>query len=274
MQHKKVTFIGAGNMAGSIVNGLVKDGYPADMICVSAPSLNNIQKLSDELSVIASQNNVEAAQWADVVVLGVKPQIMADVCESLVKDGVDFTKKLVISIAAGVSVERLQTIIGAKVAVIRTMPNTPSLLQKGMTGLYASSQVSETDKSFASGLMNAVGEIVWVEQELQINSVIAASGSAPAYFFLFMEAMQTKAMEMGFTEQEARLLVQQTAIGSAEMVKQNPDLDLITLRHNVTSKGGSTAEAIRTFNELNLSEIVAKAMQAASDRGAEMETLF
>jgi pyrroline-5-carboxylate reductase len=274
MQHKKITFIGAGNMAGSIVNGLVKDGYPANMICVSAPSLNNTKKLSDELSVINSQNNVESAQWADVVVLGVKPQIMASVCESLIKDGVDFTNKLVISIAAGVSVDRLQKIIGDQVSVIRTMPNTPSLLQKGMTGLFASPQVSEKDKNFAGELMSAVGEIVWVEQEAKINSVIAASGSAPAYFFLFMEAMQTKAMEMGFSEQEARLLVQQTAIGSAEMVKQNPDLDLMTLRNNVTSKGGSTAEAIRTFNELALPEIVAKAMQAASDRGAEMEKLF
>jgi len=274
MQHKKITFIGAGNMAGSIISGLVKGGYPAELICASAPSLTNTQKLKDEFSILNSQNNVESAQWADVVVLGVKPQMMAMVCESLVKDGVDFSNKLVISIAAGVSVQRFQSLLGDNTAVIRTMPNTPSLLQKGMTGLFSSPQVLDEDKNFASELLSAVGEVVWVSEESQINAIIAASGSAPAYFFLFMEAIQAKAMEMGFTEQEARLLVQQTAIGSAEMVKENPDLDLMTLRNNVTSKGGATAEAIRTFNELNLPEIVAKSMQAASDRGAEMEKLF
>ncbi|TEW54569.1 pyrroline-5-carboxylate reductase [Psychromonas sp. RZ22] len=274
MQHKKITFIGAGNMAGSIISGLVKGGYPAELICASAPSLTNTQKLSAEFSILNSQDNIQSAQWAEVVVLSVKPQMMADVCETLIKDGVDFSNKLVISIAAGISVERLQSILGENTAVIRTMPNTPSLLGKGMTGLFASSQVTNDDKSYAGDLMAAVGEIIWVEKETKINGIIAASGSAPAYFFLFMEAMQTKAMELGFNEQEARLLVQQTAIGSAEMVKQNPQLDLATLRNNVTSKGGTTAEAVRTLQELSLPETVAKAMQAAVDRGAEMEKLF
>ncbi|MEL0630611.1 pyrroline-5-carboxylate reductase [Psychromonas aquatilis] len=274
MQDKKITFIGAGNMAGSIINGLVKGGYPANLICASAPSLTNTQKLADELAITASQDNNQSASWADVIVLGVKPQMMADVCKALVDGGVDFTNKLVISIAAGVSVTRFQSVLGENTAVIRTMPNTPSLLQKGMTGLFASQQVSAQDKDFASELMGAVGEIVWVEEESQINGVIAAAGSAPAYFFLFMESMQKKAMEMGFSKEDARLLVQQSAIGSAEMVKQNAHLDLETLRNNVISKGGTTAEAVRTFNELNLPEIVGKAMQAASDRGAEMEKLF
>jgi len=274
MLHKKITFIGAGNMAGSIINGLVKDGYPAELICASAPSLANTEKLSAELAILSSQNNAQSAEWADVIVLSVKPQIMASVCEALIKDGVDFSNKLVISIAAGVSVTRLQTIFGANTAVIRVMPNTPSLLQKGMAGLFACPQASTEDATFAGDLLAAVGEIVWVDKEDKINSIIAASGSSPAYFFLFMEAMQAKAMELGFSEQEARLLVQQSAIGSAEMVKQNPDLDLATLRNNVTSKGGSTAEAIRTFNEKALTETVAQAMQAASDRGAEMESLF
>ncbi len=274
MQHKKITFIGAGNMAGSIINGLVKGGYPAELICASAPSLTNTQKLVTALSITSSQDNKQSAQWADVIVLGVKPQMMADVCQALVDDGVDLSNKLIISIAAGVSVSRFQSILGKETAVIRTMPNTPSLLQKGMTGLFASKQATEQDKHFAGELMSAVGEIVWVEQESQINAVIAAAGSAPAYFFLFMESMQKKAIEMGFSEADARLLVQQSAIGSAEMVKQNQHLDLTTLRNNVISKGGTTAEAVRTFNEQGLPEIVAKAMQAASDRGEEMEKLF
>jgi len=274
MQHRKITFIGAGNMAGSIISGLVKDGYPADLICASAPSLSNTQKLATELAITSSQNNLHSVQWADVVVLSVKPQIMASVCEALIEEGADFSGKLVISIAAGVSVARLQAILGTEIPVVRAMPNTPSLLQQGMAGLFSSAQVSDNDKHFSGELLAAVGEIVWVEKEEQINAIIAASGSSPAYFFLFMEAMQAKAIEMGFSEQQARLLIQQSAIGSAEMVKQNPHLDLTTLRNNVTSKGGSTAEAIRTFNEQGLTTTVAQAMQAASDRGAEMESLF
>jgi pyrroline-5-carboxylate reductase len=274
MQHKKITFIGAGNMAGSIISGLVKDGYPADFICASDPSVENTQKLSEQYAIQGSQDNVQAAKRSEVVVLAVKPQLMADVCQTLVDQGVDFSDKLVISIAAGVSVQRLQSLLGENTAVVRTMPNTPSLLQKGMSGLFAAKQVSEQDKSFAGELMAAVGEIVWIEDEAMLNAVTAASGSAPAYFFLFMEAMQNKAMEMGFNEQQARLLVLQTALGSAEMVKQNPDIALSTLRENVTSKGGTTAEGVRTLKELGLPETVAKAMQAVADRGEEMEKLF
>ena len=274
MQHKKITFIGAGNMAASIISGLVKSGYPADFICASEPNKTNTQKLTDKFSITGSQDNIASANWAEVVVLAVKPQIMADVCQALTAQGVDFSNKLVISIAAGISVQRLQGLLGENTAVIRTMPNTPSLLQKGMTGLFASTQVSQENKTFAGELMAAVGETLWIKEESMINAVTAASGSSPAYFFLFMEAMQDKAIEMGFDPEQARLLVMQSALGSIEMVKQNPDLTLSTLRENVTSKGGTTAQALTTFNELQLSEIVAKAMQAASDRGAEMEKLF
>lgn len=274
MQHKKITFIGAGNMASSIISGLVKNGYPGDYICACDPCVENTEKLTELYAIQGSQNNAQAAKDSEVIVLAVKPQIMASVCQTLTEQGVDFSDKLVISIAAGVSVQRLQSLLGKNTAVIRTMPNTPALLQKGMTGLFASEQVNEQDKSFAGELMAAVGETLWVEDEALINAVTAASGSAPAYFFLFMEAMQAKAIAMGFDEQQARLLVLQTALGSAEMVKQNPDIALSTLRENVTSKGGTTAEALRTFNELKLTETVAKAMQAAADRGLEMEKLF
>lgn len=274
MLHKKITFIGAGNMAGSIISGLVKNGYPATLICASDPATENTQKLSQLYGIKESLDNNDATDWADVIVLAVKPQIMGIVCQALAKKKIDFNNKLVISIAAGISVQRLHSLLGKNTPVIRTMPNTPALLQKGMTGLFASAQVTAENKQFAGDLMNAVGETVWVKKESMINAIIAVSGSAPAYFFLFMEAMQSKAMEMGLNEQQARLLVQQSALGSSEMVKQNPDLSIAELRKNVTSKGGTTAEALRTFSELNLSETVAKAMQAAADRGAEMEKLF
>lgn len=274
MLHKKITFIGAGNMATSIISGLVAGGYPADAICACDPTIESTQKLTEKFAVKGSQNNSESANWGEVIVLAVKPQIMADVCQALAEQGVDFSNKLVISIAAGISVQRLQSILGADTPIIRTMPNTPALLQKGMTGLFASTQVDQGNKAFADQLMAAVGETVWVKDEAMINAIIAASGSAPAYFFLFMEAMQAKAIDMGFNEQQARLLVLQSALGSAEMVKQNADISLSTLRENVTSKGGTTAEALRTFYELDLSETVAKAMQAAADRGVEMEKSF
>lgn len=274
MLHKKITFIGAGNMASSIISGLVKDGYPAEMICASEPNVEATNRLTEQLSIKGSQNNAASASWAEVVVLAVKPQIMAAVCQALVDEGVDFSNKLVISIAAGISVARLQSILGVETAVIRTMPNTPALVQKGMAGLFASPQVSTANKIFAAQLMQAVGEMIWVEKESMIDAVIAASGSAPAYFFLFMEAMHAKAKQMGFNDEQAKQLVLQTALGSAEMVAKNPDISIATLRENVTSKGGTTAAALNTFNELGLSEIVAKAMQSAADRGAEMESLF
>ncbi|PKG38808.1 pyrroline-5-carboxylate reductase [Psychromonas sp. Urea-02u-13] len=274
MLHKKITFIGAGNMASSIISGLVKDGYPADAICASEPNAQATDKLVTQFAVKGSQDNTASAQWADVIVLSVKPQIMAIVCQALVDSGVDFSNKLVLSIAAGVSVRRLQSLLGENTPVIRTMPNTPALLQKGMTGLFASPQVNAENKDFAGQLMQAVGEMLWVEEESMIDAVTATSGSAPAYFFLFMEAMQAKAQQMGFSEEQARQLVLQTALGSAEMVKHNPDISIGTLRENVTSKGGTTAAALNSFNELGLTEIVAKSMQAAADRGAEMEKLF
>lgn len=274
MLHKKITFIGAGNMASSIISGLVKDGYPSDTICASSPTLNSTNKLVEQFSIKGSQDNTASSNWAEVIVLSVKPQMMAVVCQALVDAGVDFSDKLVLSIAAGVSVRRLQSLLGENTAVIRTMPNTPSLLQKGMTGLFASPQVNTEDKNFAGQLMQAVGETLWVEEESMIDAVTATSGSAPAYFFLFMEAMQAKAQQMGFSDEEARKLVLQTALGSAEMVKHNPDISIGKLRENVTSKGGTTAAALNTFNELGLTETVSKSMQAAADRGAEMESLF
>lgn len=274
MLHNKITFIGAGNMASSIISGLVKGGYPADLICASDPAQQSTQKLSQLYGIKGSQDNHESANWADVIVLAVKPQIMGVVCQALAEQEIDFSNKLMISIAAGISVQRLHALLGENTPVIRAMPNTPSLLQKGMTGLFASSQVTAENKKFSGDLLNSVGETVWVEEESMINAITAASGSAPAYFFMFMEAMQNKAMQLGFNESDARQLVLQTALGSAEMVKQNADISIATLRENVTSKGGTTAEGLRTLSEQGLTETVAKAMQAVVNRGEEMEKLF
>ncbi len=272
MEQRTIAFIGAGNMAHAIIAGLVSSGYDAKKIIATAPSEVRRKPLEEKYGIRTTSDNLAATQEADVVVMAVKPQLMAGVCEPL--QAVDFSNKLVISIAAGVSSARFNQMLAAELNLVRVMPNTPSLVNRGMAGLYANELVSQKDKDFTADLMSSVGEVCWVEQESGINNVIAAAGSAPAYFFLFMQAMQEEAIAQGFDEQTARLLVQQSALGAAEMVKANPDTSLATLREQVTSKGGTTAEAIRTFNENNLSDIVAKAMQAAVARAEEMEKLF
>jgi pyrroline-5-carboxylate reductase len=273
MQQRKIAFIGAGNMAQAIIAGLVNGGYPAQHISVCAPSGKNRDALAAQYGVISSADNVRCAQEADVIVLAVKPQMMATVCEPL-HEQVNFSGKLVLSIAAGISIARFQALLGEPLNIVRIMPNTPSLVGKGMSGMYAPASVSQADKDFTAQLMQSVGKICWVDSESGINGVIAAAGSAPAYFFLFMEAMQQEAIRQGFSQETARLLVQQAASGAAALVEANPDTALSTLRENVTSKGGTTAEALRVFNEQQLTQTVAEAMQAAIARAQEMETLF
>ncbi|GKW42409.1 pyrroline-5-carboxylate reductase [Pectobacterium carotovorum subsp. carotovorum] len=273
MQQRKIAFIGAGNMAQAIIAGLVNGGYPAQHISVCAPSGKNRDALAAQYGVISSADNVSCAQEADVIVLAVKPQMMATVCEPL-REQVNFSGKLVLSIAAGINIARFQALLGEPLNIVRIMPNTPSLVGKGMSGMYAPASVNQADKDFTAQLMQSVGKICWVDSESGINGVIAAAGSAPAYFFLFMEAMQQEAIRQGFSQETARLLVQQAASGAAALVEANPDTPLSTLRENVTSKGGTTAEALRVFNEQQLTQTVAEAMQAAIARAQEMETLF
>ncbi|MEZ6953832.1 MULTISPECIES: pyrroline-5-carboxylate reductase [unclassified Aeromonas] len=275
MQHKRtLAFIGAGNMSRSIIAGLIQAGYPAGRIIAANPSRPKLDELADQFGIRITQNNAEAAREADVIVLAVKPQLMAAMLEALVAELGSLAGKLLISIAAGIKVERLQEMAGGHARIIRTMPNTPSLLGLGMTGLYAPTGINQADRDFAEQMMQAVGKTLWVAQESGINGVIAAAGSAPAYFFLFMQGIAEEAEAMGFSPEQARLLVQQTALGAAAMVEQNPELSLQALREQVTSKGGTTAEAVKTFQEQGLKPLTSRAMQAAVTRAAEMETLF
>ncbi len=272
MKHKKIAFIGSGNMARSIIAGLTASGYNPKQITATDPNQTQRHLLETQYGIHTTSDNKEAVEMADVVVLAVKPQIMAAVCHELID--IDLSCKLIISIAAGISASRFNELLETQVNLVRVMPNTPALIGKGMSGLFATPAVNAEDKDFAAQLMQAVGEICWVEQEADINNIIAAAGSAPAYFFLFMEAMQNEAIDLGFDKQTARLLVQQSALGAAEMVIANTDTDIATLREQVTSKGGATAEALRIFNDNHLTETVSKAMQAAILRAEEMEKLF
>ena len=264
MQHKLVCFIGGGNMAQAIVFGLLKQAYPADKIIVCDPNEEK-RELFAQKGVRTSTDNVAAVVQAEVVLL-------AEVCSPL--SAVDFSDKLLISIAAGISVARLIALLPTAQAVVRVMPNTPALVGEGMAGLFAAQNTSENDRTFAQDLLSAVGKTLWVASEEQMHAVTAASGSSPAYFFQFLEAMQQGLIEMGLSAKNARELVQQAMLGSAKMVVENPQVDLSTLRQNVTSKGGTTAAALNVLNQHQFNDIVQQAMQACVARSKEMETLF
>lgn len=271
MQHKLIAFIGGGNMAQAIVFGLLKQAYPADKIIVCDPNEEK-RALFAQKGVSTSTDNVAAVGQAEVVLLAVKPQVLADVCAPL--SAVDFSDKLLISIAAGISVARLIALLPTAHAVVRVMPNTPALVGEGMAGLFAAKNTSENDRTLAQDLLSAVGKTLWVASEEQMHAVTAASGSSPAYFFQFLEAMQQGLIDMGLSANNARELVQQAMLGSAKMVLENPQVDLSTLRQNVTSKGGTTAAALNVLDQHQFNDIVQQAMQACVARSKEMETLF
>lgn len=269
MQQKKLAFIGAGNMSRSIISGLIQSGYDKNHILAANPSRGKLDKLEADFGIPTTQSNDEACQFADAIVLAVKPQIMGDMCEALRQNN-DLSGKLFLSIAAGLPVSRLQEMLGGNYPVVRIMPNTPSLLGKGMSGMYADDKVTKDDRDYVDSVMGAVGDTVWVDEEDGINGVIAAAGSSPAYFFLFLQAMQEEAMNMGFDKATSRKMVQQAMLGAAEMVCHNQDLELSELRAQVTSKGGTTAAAVNTLIDEGLSDSVAKAMRAAVARAEEM----
>lgn len=265
---EKIAFIGAGNMTSAIIRGMVKAGYPANMLIATNRSPEKLDVLADDLGILTATDNAAALDFADTIVLAVKPQMLADMCANLPDSKQD---KSYISIAAGVSVARIQEMLDAPVQVVRTMPNTPASIGMGMTGLYTQNNTANALRACAEYCLNQVGKTLWVTHEDDINTVIAAAGSAPAYLFLFAEAMQAKTEELGLSEQDAKVLVAHALAGAGQMLLENPDTDFATLRANVTSKGGTTAQAIASFNEANLADIIADAMQAAVDRAREMQ---
>ncbi|WP_026377451.1 pyrroline-5-carboxylate reductase [Aestuariibacter salexigens] len=273
MQQQRLAFIGAGNMPRSIIGGLVESGYPAQNITASNPSTPKLDALQADFAIRVTTSNLEAMQQADIIVLSVKPQLMEQVCAEL-KQAPDLDKKVFVSIAAGIEVARLQQMLGGQYPMIRVMPNTPSLIGKGMSGVYASEEVTAQQVSQVETIMASVGKVVTVNEESMINGVIAAAGSSPAYFFLFLEAMHKEAMAMGFSRQDARTLVEQAMLGAAEMVCHNQQLELDELRAQVTSKGGTTFEAIRHFQENGLEQLVSGAMQSAVTRAEAMAKEF
>ncbi|NRA72369.1 MAG: pyrroline-5-carboxylate reductase [Gammaproteobacteria bacterium] len=272
MEQKKIAFIGAGNMARSIISGLCAQHYPASLIMASNPSQDKLDQLRQDFGIETTNDNNHALAWADVIILGVKPHMIAQVASEMATP--KLADKLFISIIAGVLSQRYNDYFKQPIRLIRSMPNTPSLLGKGMTGIYAPDNIEINDRLIAEQILQSVGEILWVEQESDIDTVTACSGSSPAYFFLMMEYMQQSAMKMGMSAEDSRKLIQQAALGAAEMVRHNNHLELSQLRQQVTSKGGTTHAAIETFKQHNFEQIVDDAMSSAVTRAQEMAKQF
>lgn len=264
----KISFIGAGNMALSLIHGLVASGYPKENILATDPSAEKQKEVMQSIGIQCIGDNTEAAKTADIIVLAVKPQVLETVCRELAET-VQTHPSLIVSVAAGIRSQDINLWLGGKVPIVRSMPNTPALIQSGATGLFANGMVTTAQKESAEHILRAAGITVWVESESDLDTVTAVSGSGPAYYFLFMEAMQTAAEKMGLPAKTAKLLTIQTAFGAAKMALESTE-DCATLRHKVTSPNGTTEKAIQSFEQADFSTIIENAMQAAQCRSVEL----
>jgi pyrroline-5-carboxylate reductase len=264
-------FVGGGNMGGALIRGLITRGLPAKNISVGEAHQQRRIALADELGVHVTADNREAVSGADVVVLAVKPQDMAGTVQALA-DVLAQRTPLVISIAAGIRVADIAGWCGGG-AFVRAMPNRPALNSAGATAMFAPAGLSAGHRELAEQVLGAVGTTVWVRDEAALDVVTALSGSGPAYFFLLAELMTDAAVNLGLDRASAQELAIQTLFGSGRMARDS-DGDLARLRAEVTSKGGTTEAALRSFDAANLRGIVAAAISAATDRSREMAQAF
>ncbi len=267
MKTTKIGFIGGGNMAASLVNGLVASGHDPKQIWVSDINPETLATLSANLGINVSHNNLEVIPAVDVVVLAVKPQVLAQVAKEICP--CLHPNQMVVSIAAGITLTSLSKWLCPETPIVRCMPNTPALVLTGATALYANDKVTPEQRDLAETILRSVGIALWVENESDLDAVTAVSGSGPAYYFLLMEAMEKVAVEMGLSEATARLLIQQTALGAAKIALESPESPG-ELRLRVTSPGGTTQRAIETFEHGGFTGLVCKALHAARDRSIEM----
>jgi len=263
----QITFIGGGNMARSLISGLLANGVNPQQIRVVDPNHEQRQQIA-HMNVATYASQAEAVTNSDVIVLAVKPQVMAQVAQELAAFA-QHAKPLIVSIAAGIRCDDLARWLGGNIAIVRTMPNTPAMVQSGATGLFANAQTSQQQKGQAESIMRAVGITLWVNDEAQLDAVTALSGSGPAYFFFMMEAMMAAGEKLGLDTKTAQLLTVQTAFGAAKMAIESK-VDPSTLRAQVTSPNGTTERAIATLSAQNFPNIMLEAMQAAQTRATEL----
>ncbi|EOQ75374.1 pyrroline-5-carboxylate reductase [Acinetobacter lactucae] len=262
--NSNICFIGGGNMAQALIGGLISRGLPPTRITVSDP-VEQIRQLLQEKEVHVTQDNVAAIKNADVVVLAVKPQVLATVLRPL--KGL-LSDKLVISIIAGAEIQTISNLIDSN-RVVRVMPNTPALVQTGAHGIYANEIVGTSDRELTSQILAATGLTIWVNSEAQIDAVTAVSGSGPAYFFYLMESMIRAGKNLGLDEKVATALTLQTALGAAQMAITSSNTPS-ELRKNVTSPNGTTQAALEVFDRAQISQNIQSALAAAQKRSQEL----
>ncbi|MGZ8256563.1 MAG: pyrroline-5-carboxylate reductase [Gallionella sp.] len=261
----KICFIGGGNMATALIGGLLAQGFKADALSVVEINADNRARLTSDFGVRCAANLAAGMQGCDCIVLAVKPQQLHEVAQQLAPL---LQGQLLISIAAGIRASDLARWSGST-AVVRAMPNTPALVQAGMTGLFALPHVSATQRSQAEQILAAVGKTLWQQDEAMLDAVTAISGSGPAYVFYLMEAMQAAAMELGFNAADARLLSLETFLGAAKLALASPD-EVAILRQRVTSKNGTTERALLSLEANHVKQHLITAATAAAARSREM----
>lgn len=264
----KIAFIGGGNMASALIAGLAGKLTAGENIHVVDPNGEALDKLRTQYGVSTAAGIDGVLADRAVIVLAVKPQQMRDVAAAL-QPHLAASQPLILSIAAGIRGADLSRWLGGYGAIVRTMPNTPALIGLGITGMVATGGVSAQQKAAADGIMKAVGQTVWLDDEAQIDPVTAVSGSGPAYVFYFIEAMQQAAVEMGLSEEQGRQLALATFVGAAQLAVQSSD-PVPVLREKVTSKGGTTYAALTSMEASGVKEKIIDAMKAAAARGREL----
>jgi pyrroline-5-carboxylate reductase len=264
MHTKKIAIIGAGNMGSCLLGGLIASKYSE--VWISNPSLSKLNALQEKYHAKfnITTSNMEAAKTADVILFAVKPLILPKVLIELA-DIINLNKPLIISTAAGVYENIIQHFLQAPSSIIRAMPNTPAMLGCGASALFANAHVTAEEREIAENIFRAVGIVTWVTSEKLMDIVTAVSGCGPAYFFLIMEAIQNAGISLGLSPEIARLLTLQTAYGAARMALES-EKNVTELRAQVTSKGGTTEEAIQVLESANIRDIFSRAIKAADLR--------
>ncbi len=268
MSTATIGFIGGGNMAASIIGGLLASGFAANSIRAGDPNTDSLARLRELGDIHTSEHNGDIIPGCNVLLMAVKPQLMKVVAEQIRED-VQQQQPLIISIAAGVTSDSLNRWLGGDLAVVRCMPNTPALLRCGATGLFANAAVNPAQRELAEHILRATGLALWVDSEAQLDAVTAVSGSGPAYFFLLMEAMQASGEALGLSAELAAQLSQQTALGAARMALES-DVDVAELRRRVTSPKGTTERAIDIFEDGGFRELVDAALKGAAQRAEQL----
>lgn len=274
---KKITFVGGGNMARSLISGLIKHGMPNENIQVIVPDSERATSLAEDFQIRTQPKADNRILNVDIILFAVKPQILKPVCKDIAKF-LNNSSAIVLSIAAGIKTDNIRQWLNKSnsnsIKIIRAMPNTPALIGLGATGLFGAGELDEAETAYIESVFNAVGISIWVNSESDLDTVTALSGSGPAYLFSLFEHLISAGVEHGLSVDQAFQLVTQTAVGAAQMAKTAQNNNIKTLRNNVTSKGGTTEAGLNVLAEHNFEHIIKKVISAAKNRSLELSKDF